>query len=72
MAVTGTGKKSIIKGIFATQASDYGQNAVSGPILPADNARTAQAKLQVQAEVDARAALRRARGVVEDDESGHA
>ena len=74
MAVTGTGKNSTVKGVFATQDSHMGANRAGslpghGPV---ENARDAGALKQVQTEVDVRAAARRARGVVEDDEPGHA
>lgn len=73
MAVTGTGKKGVIKGIFAQADADLGANrhgSLPGH-TPVENARDAKAQAQVQTEVDTRAAARRARGVVEDDEPGH-
>lgn len=72
--VSGTGKKSTVKGIFATTDHDMSanQNHIGGlpgrPVIfnkwnPNDNSAAT-----TQSEALARQAARRARGVIEDDE----
>lgn len=61
MSIQNTGKKSILRGIFATKDSDL------GPGHEGTFANIGDKKLQ-QSEGDIRLAARRARGVIEDDE----
>ena len=73
--INNTGKKTHLKGIFATTDNDVAQgnknvvgSAPGRPLIAAKWDPNSNAAAAVQSEALARQAARRARGVIEDDE----